>query len=204
MELDAPTNLALVAAALDRPLSEVKDLNPAVLHSVAPAGYPLHIPKDTRNLVEEAFQIVPANHRDSWRIHRVESGDTFATIAKKYSTTPLLVASTNGDELPEVGRLAAVPSPYPGDRSVQKMVVQKTVVQKPLVQKTVVQKAAAPRAIAPTPVAAHASAAKVAPVPVRKPQAQVHVPLTHTPVAAKRPVASNKPMLRAAAHRPGA
>jgi membrane-bound lytic murein transglycosylase D len=188
MELEAPTNLALVAAALDRPISELKDLNPAVLHFVAPAGYPLHIPKDTRSLVEEAFQVIPASHRDSWRIHRIEAGDTFATIAKKYSTTALMVASTNGEELPEVGRLAAVPSPYPGDRPV-------------------VQRAAVQRGIAPKPVAAHASAsaAKVVPVPLRKPQAQVHAPIARTPAAvSKRPIAANKPVLRAAAHRPGA
>lgn len=185
MELEAPTNLALVAAAIDRPLSELKDLNPAVLHSVAPAGYPLHIPKDTRNLVEEAFQIVPASHRDSWRIHRIEAGDTFATIAKKYSTTPVLVASTNGDELPDVGRLAAVPSPYPGDR--------------PLVQRMSAQ-----RAIAPKPAVARASVIK-APVTVHKPQAaQLHAAVTRTAVVVKRPIAANKPVLRAAAHRPGA
>ena len=184
IELEAPTHLALLAAALDRPLSEVKDLNPAVLRSVAPAGYALHIPKNTHNLVEEAFQAVPASHRDSWRIHRVESGDTFATIAKRYSTTTALVASSNRDELPEVGRLAAVPAAYPGDR--------------PVAQRTAaVQKKAI----------GHTSAATKAPVPaVRKPQAQVHAHATtaRTVASAKRPVASNKPVLRAAAHRPGA
>ena len=183
IELEAPTHLALVAAAIDRPLSELKDLNPAVLHQIAPAGYALHVPKDTRGLVEEAFQAVPASHRDTWRIHRVEPGDTFATIAKKYSTAPVLVASTNRDELPDVGRLVAVPASYPVDRPV---------VRPP------VQRAAGPRTAA-------GRAATKAPVPAaaRKPQAQVRVPVTVRAAVSKRPVASTKPVLRSAIRRSG-
>jgi membrane-bound lytic murein transglycosylase D len=185
IELEAPTHLALLAAALDRPLSELKDLNPAVLRSVAPAGYALHIPKNTRNLVEEAFEAIPASHRDSWGIHRVEPGDTFATIAKQYSVSSALVSSSNRDEMPEIGKLAAVPAAYPGDH--------------PIVKKT-----AAP-VIAQKKAVGHTSAAKAPAPAVRKPQAQVHVPVAGTrAAAAKKPLASNKPVLRAAAHRPGA
>ncbi len=179
IELEAPTHLALVAAAIDRPLSELKDLNPAVLHQIAPAGYALHVPKGTRGLVEEAFQAVPASHRDAWRIHRVEAGDTFATIAKKYSTAPVLVASTNRDELPDVGRLVAVPASYPVDR--------------PVVQRATVGRTSAGRAAAKAPV----------PAVVRKPQAQVHVPVTTRAAVTKRPVASTKPVLRSAVRRSG-
>jgi membrane-bound lytic murein transglycosylase D len=170
IELEAPTHLALVAAAIDRPLSELKDLN---------------VPKDTRALVEEAFQAIPASHRDTWRIHRVEPGDTFATIARKYSTTPLQISSTNREELPEVGRLIAVPASYPTDR--------------PVVQKAAVQRTTAPRAAAGRPPAK-------APVPaaVRKPQAQVHNPVTTRAAVTKRPVASTKPVLRTAVRRSGA
>jgi membrane-bound lytic murein transglycosylase D len=180
VELEAPTHLALVAAAIDRPLSELKDLNPAVLHLVAPAGYTLNVPRDSRALVEEAFQAVPASHRDTWRIHRVEPGDTFATIARKYSTTPVLLASTNREELPDVGRLVAVPASYPTDR--------------PVVQRATLPRAAvgSPAAKAPVPAAA------------RKPQAQVHLPVTTRAAVTKRPIASTKPALRTAVRRSGA
>jgi membrane-bound lytic murein transglycosylase D len=177
IELEASTHMALLAAALDRPLSELKDLNPAVLRLVAPAGYSLHIPKNTRDQVEEAFQAVPATHRDSWRIHRVESGDTFATIAKKYSTTTALVASANRDELPEVGKLASVPAGYPGDR--------------PVVQKPALAQKKAP---------GRTSAAKTPAPAARKPQAQVRGTQSRT-VAAKHPLASNKQVSRAATRR---
>ncbi|MBV8845321.1 MAG: lytic transglycosylase domain-containing protein [Bryobacterales bacterium] len=74
-ELAAPTNLALVASAMDRPVSEIRELNPAVLKNVAPAGYRLHIPLGTTDRLEEAFAVVPPNHRDSWRVQRAEFGD---------------------------------------------------------------------------------------------------------------------------------
>lgn len=117
IELETPTHLALIADAVDRPLSDIKELNPAVLRSVAPAGYRLHVPKGSASLVEAAFQVVPANRRDSWRLHRVESGDTLAGLAKRYNAQTALVASVNRDELPGVGEWAAIPVAYPGDRA---------------------------------------------------------------------------------------
>jgi membrane-bound lytic murein transglycosylase D len=115
IDLVTPTHLALIAAAVDRPLSEIKDLNPAILRSVAPAGYTVHIPKGSAGLVDEAFGAIPENKRDSWRIHRVEAVDTFASLAKKYSTSTALIESANHAEFPEVGSVAVIPVSYPGD-----------------------------------------------------------------------------------------
>ena len=58
MELQTPTHLALVADAVERPLSELKDLNPALIKSVAPAGYSVHVPKGTLEALESAFRTV--------------------------------------------------------------------------------------------------------------------------------------------------
>src|SRR5665213_121424 len=115
-ELVSPTHLALIADAVDRPLAELKELNPAVLRSVAPAGTELHVPKGTMPLVEAAFQAVPANRRDTWRIHKLDSDDTFATLAKRYGAGLALVSSANHDTLPEAGSLVVIPQAYPGDR----------------------------------------------------------------------------------------
>jgi membrane-bound lytic murein transglycosylase D len=111
VELEAPTNLALVAAAVDAPLSALKDLNPAVLKTVAPAGYRMHIPKGTGTRLEEAFAIIPANRRDSWRVARVDTGDTFATVARRYGTSADALAASNRDGLPTAGQLVAIPTP---------------------------------------------------------------------------------------------
>ncbi len=115
MELEAATSLALAANALDRPIADLKDLNPALLKPIAPAGYELRIPMGTRDALEQAFAAIPPNERDSWRLHRVEKGDTPASLAKRYGTTAESVASANRGELPETGELAAIPSGYPGD-----------------------------------------------------------------------------------------
>lgn len=120
VELDSPTSLSLVASAVDRPLADLKDLNPALLKPIAPAGYQLRIPLGSRETLDEAFAAVPANERDSWRVHRVEAGDTPASLAKRYGTTASLVESANRGDFPEAGAFAAVPVGYPGDHPVVK------------------------------------------------------------------------------------
>ena len=55
IELQTPTHLALIADAVDRPLSELKELNPGLIRSVAPAGFSVHVPKGTLQAVETAF-----------------------------------------------------------------------------------------------------------------------------------------------------
>jgi membrane-bound lytic murein transglycosylase D len=116
IELEAPTHLALIAEAVDRPISEIRELNPSLLRPVAPAGHALHVPKDTLGAVQVALQAVPANRRDAWRVHRLEGGETFATVAKRYGAAPSAVSLANHDELPEAGSWIAIPAAYPGDR----------------------------------------------------------------------------------------
>src|SRR5579872_2508797 len=116
IELASPTHMALIADAIDRPLTELKELNPAVLRSVAPAGTILHVPKGMLPQVEAAFSVVPANRRDAWRVHRVDGEETFASLARRYNTTPALVSSVNHDTLPTAGSLVVIPASYPGDR----------------------------------------------------------------------------------------
>ena len=95
MDLDAPTNLALVADAADRPVSEIQDLNPALLKLTAPAGYQLRVPKGTLPSVMMALDLVPASHRGDWRIHRVLPGETLGDIAHRYSIGVASLTSAN-------------------------------------------------------------------------------------------------------------
>jgi hypothetical protein len=114
--LESSTHLALIADAIDRPLAELKELNPAVLRTVAPSGTAVHVPKGMLPLVEAAFRAVPANRRDAWRVHKLDGDDTFATLAKRYNMPSALVSSANHDALPETGSLVVIPVSYPGDR----------------------------------------------------------------------------------------
>jgi membrane-bound lytic murein transglycosylase D len=116
LELQTPTHIGLIAAALDRSVSELKELNPSLIRSVTPAGFTLHVPKGQLPQLEAALNVIPADRRDSWRVHRVEPGDTFADIARRYGTSAEVLRSANHDQLPEAGMFAAVPVAYPGDR----------------------------------------------------------------------------------------
>jgi len=120
LEIDCPTHLGLIADAADRPVSEIQDLNPALLKLVAPAGYQLRVPKGTSQAVRRAVDIIPSGHRASWRIHRVLNGETLADIAHRYSTAPSTITLANRSivDPPEPGDLLAIPTGYQALRSV--------------------------------------------------------------------------------------
>ena len=120
VDIDSPTNLALVADVTDRPVSEIQDLNPALLKPVAPAGYQLRVPKGTLAPVQTALQSIPASHRCSWRVHRVARGETLAEIARRYATPAGSIAAVNNRmaELPEAGDLLIIPAAYQPQRAV--------------------------------------------------------------------------------------
>jgi membrane-bound lytic murein transglycosylase D len=137
LELQTPTHIGLVAAALDRSVSELKELNPSLVRSVTPAGYTLRVPKGSLTQLEAALRVIPADRRDSWRVHRMEPGDTFAAVAKRYGTSPDVLSSANHDLLPETGAFAAVPVAYAGDAKPVKVASRKPAAKKKTSAKTV-------------------------------------------------------------------
>ena len=95
VELDAPLHLNLVADITERPVSEIRELNPALLTSVAPAGYSLHVPLGSAPAVLSALELIPASRRSAWRLYRVSEGDTLDQIARTYRTTATQIAEAN-------------------------------------------------------------------------------------------------------------
>src|SRR5579872_5696221 len=82
--MSSPTQMALVADLTETPLSELQELNPALLKNVAPAGYQLNVPRGTADSLLAALQTVPPERRASWRMQKVASGETLAMIGKQY------------------------------------------------------------------------------------------------------------------------
>jgi membrane-bound lytic murein transglycosylase D len=115
INLPSPTNLALVADALDRPVSDLQELNPALLRPIAPAGYELNVPKGAAAAAATALDNIPAAHRGDWRLHRVLTGETIADIARHYSTPAEAIVHANSSQVsaPEAGDLLVIPSSYP-------------------------------------------------------------------------------------------
>jgi membrane-bound lytic murein transglycosylase D len=95
VEIVAPTSLALVADITEMPLSELAALNPAVLRNIVPDNYSIHVPKGIGNQLAASLQLIPAEHRDSWRMHRVGAGETLASVSKLFGTTPNVIMAAN-------------------------------------------------------------------------------------------------------------
>jgi membrane-bound lytic murein transglycosylase D len=109
------THLELIAAACDKPVADLRDMNPALLKAVAPAGYQMRVPKGSLNKVVAAIDAVPADKRAAWKFHRVERGETVASIARKYRMQQASLTAANvsmSDDEPEAGDLLLVPASY--------------------------------------------------------------------------------------------
>jgi membrane-bound lytic murein transglycosylase D len=153
--ITSPTHLALVADLTETPVSEIQALNPALLKNLAPAGYQLNVPRGTAVSLVAALDTIPADRRASWRMHKVESGETLATIGKRYGASPSVIAAANrmASETPEAGdrlaipQAAAPPSPArkPAARRSTVATAHKTTAQKGSSKKPVVHATSAPK-----------------------------------------------------------
>lgn len=112
--MEAPTNLMLVADALDRSIAEIRELNPGLLKGTAPAGYELRVPKGSGHTLIAALDAVPAARRASWRLHRVERGETVANIARQYRTqaSAILAANPSAVAQLESGDMLLIPASF--------------------------------------------------------------------------------------------
>jgi len=184
VEMSAPTSLALVGDLTDAPMSYLIELNPALLRNLAPAAYSLRVPKGTATSLIAGLDSIPGDRRLAWRMHRVETGESVAAIAKRYGATAASIVTAN--------HMLATDQPVPGDRLIIPAAYKEPPAPKPTYRRTAVRtrprttvaprttasvarptpsKVATPRVSAPRPVATapvHKTSATVA--QVRKPQ----------------------------------
>ncbi len=111
VEMAAPTSLLLAADALGTNLNELEDMNPELLKNLAPSGFTLKVPKGSAAALTAALDQVPLEHRASWRLHRMETGETLASVAKRYGSSAKLIETANAGEA-AAGRLLVVPVSY--------------------------------------------------------------------------------------------
>jgi membrane-bound lytic murein transglycosylase D len=169
------TSLALISDIVGRPVSELKELNPALLRDFAPAGYKLHIPRGSGQTLMAGLEMVPSERRASWRAHRAETGDSLALLATRYRASVASIHSANqmtGDDL-NPGSLVVIPVvPKPvfakAVKKTPSRVASRSGARAPAAKKSSGKSAVAVRA----PVrrsGASKPVAKAAPKPVRKP-----------------------------------
>ena len=92
-----PVDLRLVAECVDATPSEIQDLNPSLLRLTTPREgmFELHLPHGTKDQYETAIAGIPRDMRLWWRYHKVQSGDTLASLARSYRTTAKSIAEAN-------------------------------------------------------------------------------------------------------------
>ncbi len=112
LKLTSTTNLALIGDLTDTPLPELQQLNPAILRGTAPEGYELRLPKGTAQQVDAALAKVPVEIRANSRMHRVEAGESLASIARRYNASAQVIASVNGTSEFSAGDQLVIPAAY--------------------------------------------------------------------------------------------
>ncbi|MGD0014960.1 MAG: transglycosylase SLT domain-containing protein [Bryobacteraceae bacterium] len=96
LEVTAPTHLQLIADLTESPLSQIRDLNPALLRSVAPEGASVHVPKGSGNGLGAVLDKIPPQRRSAWRAHRVLEGERLSAIARRYRVTESSIVAASG------------------------------------------------------------------------------------------------------------
>ena len=97
VKIDYPIDLRLAAECVDATTSDLLDLNPSLLRLTTPKDreFELHLPAGTADKFQTAVASIPADKRVWWRYHKVQSGETLASIARTYHTTSKAIAEAN-------------------------------------------------------------------------------------------------------------
>jgi len=100
VKIDYPVDLRLVAECVDASAVDLQDLNPSLLRMTTPKDheFELRLPAGTKEKYLSAIAAIPTDMRVWWRYHKVQSGDTLASIARTYRTTPNAIAEANNLE----------------------------------------------------------------------------------------------------------
>lgn len=111
--INYPVDLRLVAECLDTSASYLQELNPSLLRMTTPKDqtFTLNLPAGTKEKYDTAIALIPPDMRTFWRYHRVEYGDTLASIARNYHTSTSVIADANnlrGDDV-RVGSKLIIP-----------------------------------------------------------------------------------------------
>jgi membrane-bound lytic murein transglycosylase D len=97
IKISYPIDLRLAAECVDATAEDLLDLNPSLLRLTTPKDreFDLHLPAGTAGKFQTAVASIPADKRVWWRYHKVQGGETLASIARTYHTTPKSIAEAN-------------------------------------------------------------------------------------------------------------
>ncbi len=95
--IDYPVDLRLVAQCVDATPAQLQDLNPSLLRLTTPrqGTFVLHLPSGTKDQYLTAIAAVPPDMRLWWRYHKVQPGDTLASLSRSYRVPAKSIAAAN-------------------------------------------------------------------------------------------------------------
>ena len=122
MKPGRPIDLRLVAETIDVDVETLRALNPSLLRTATPddPSFELGLPQGTGEKFTAEIAAIPPDKWVSWRRHRVEPGETLASIAKKYRVTPVAIAEANKIERTaalEAGSKLIIPATQPASET---------------------------------------------------------------------------------------
>jgi len=106
VKIDYPIDLRLAAECVDATAADLLELNPSLLRMTTPKlaedgvtgkaqAFELHLPAGTAAKFQATVASIPTDKRVWWRYHKVQAGETLASIARTYHTTPKAIAEAN-------------------------------------------------------------------------------------------------------------
>ena len=113
VSISYPVDLRLVAECVDATPAQLQELNPSLLRMTTPreGTFELHLPAGTKDKYQTAIASVPKDMRLWWRYHKVQPGDTLASLGRSYRVTAKSISDANhleGSEL-EAGANVIIP-----------------------------------------------------------------------------------------------
>jgi membrane-bound lytic murein transglycosylase D len=117
----------LVAETIDVDAETLRVLNPSLLRLATPEdpSFELHLPQGTAEKFSAEIADIPPDKWVSWRRHRVESGETLISIAKKYRVTAAAIADANSLERTvalDAGEKLIIPATQPQSETKRRLV----------------------------------------------------------------------------------
>lgn len=99
---ESEISLELIADLSGSSVSELRQLNPALLRSATPPyDYALRLPVDSAAGFESDLAQIPTDQRLKWRQHETAEGETLASLAKQYGADGAQIVALNGLEAEE-------------------------------------------------------------------------------------------------------
>ena len=97
VSINYPVDLRLVAECVDATPAQLQELNPSLLRLTTPreGTFELHLPRGTKDQYQTAIAVIPSDMRLWWRYHKVQPGDTLASLGRSYRVTAKSIAAAN-------------------------------------------------------------------------------------------------------------